>query len=48
MKYLKALFKGNIRQYGMIIVMVVMAVFFHFATQGLLLTPLNLDRKSVV
>ena len=42
MKYMKALFKGNIRQYGMIIVMVVMAVFFHFATQGLLLTPLNL------
>ena len=42
MKYLKALFKGNIRQYGMILVMIVMAIFFHIATDGLLLTPLNL------
>ena len=42
MKYLKQLFKGNIRQYGMIVVMVVMAIFFHLVTDGLLLTPLNL------
>lgn len=42
MKYVKSLLKTNLRQYGMIIVMVAMAVYFNVATGGLLFTPLNL------
>lgn len=42
MKSAKSLMKGNMRQYGMILVLVVMVALFQILTGGLLLTPLNL------
>lgn len=38
---LSTLFKKNIRQYGMIIALVVISIFFQIMTDGILLKPLN-------
>ena len=36
------MFKNNIRQYGMIIALVVIMIFFQIITGGLLLEPINI------
>ncbi len=41
METLKQLFKNNIRQYGMLIALAVIMIFFQFASGGVLLRPLN-------
>lgn len=41
MKHLKQIFGGDVRQFGMILALVVMIVLFQFLTDGLLLTPQN-------
>lgn len=42
MKSLKSLIKNNMRQYSMILILVVMVLMFQIFTDGLLLTPLNM------
>lgn len=42
MEALSKLFKSNIRQYGMIIALVLIMVLFQFLTDGILLKPLNI------
>lgn len=42
MKTLKSLVKNNMRQYSMILILVVMVLMFQILTDGLLLTPLNM------
>lgn len=42
MKTLSALFKSNIREYGMLLALIVIMVFFQFATQGILMKPVNI------
>lgn len=42
METLKKMFKNNIRQYGMIIALVVIMIFFQIITGGLLLEPINI------
>jgi putative multiple sugar transport system permease protein len=42
MKTLTALFKSNIREYGMLIALVAIMIFFQFATQGILMRPINI------
>ncbi|MEK3731522.1 MULTISPECIES: multiple monosaccharide ABC transporter permease [Paenibacillus] len=42
METLMKLFKNNIRQYGMIIALVVIMIFFQLITGGLLLEPINI------
>lgn len=42
METLKKMFKNNIRQYGMIIALVVIMIFFQMITGGLLLEPINI------
>lgn len=42
MKTLKAMFKSNIRQYGMVIALVSIALLFQIITEGVLLKPLNI------
>lgn len=42
MEALSKLFKGNIRQYGMIIALVLIMVLFQILTDGILLKPLNI------
>lgn len=42
MESLSKLFKGNIRQYGMIIALVLIMVLFQILTDGILLKPLNI------
>ncbi|NLM12747.1 MAG: sugar ABC transporter permease, partial [Epulopiscium sp.] len=42
MKTLKAMFKSNIRQYGMLIALVSIALLFQIITEGVLLKPLNI------
>ncbi len=42
METLVKLFKNNIRQYGMIIALVVIIIFFQLITGGLLLEPINI------
>ena len=41
MKTIRQLVRGNIRQYGMIMALVVLVIFFQFATNGVLLRPMN-------
>lgn len=43
MKRIKSLLKGNIRQYAMIIALVVVVIVFEFLTKGILLKPLNIS-----
>ena len=43
MKRMKSLLRGNIRQYAMIIALVVVVVVFEFLTKGILLKPLNIS-----
>ena len=43
MKRMKSLLRGNIRQYAMIIALVVVVVIFQFLTKGILLKPLNIS-----
>jgi putative multiple sugar transport system permease protein len=38
---MKGLLRGNVRQYGMVIALVAIVVFFQFKTDGVLLRPLN-------
>ncbi len=42
MNAIKQLFGGNLRQFGMLGVLVVMALVFHFWTGGLVITPTNM------
>ncbi|MCA0253832.1 MAG: sugar ABC transporter permease [Actinobacteria bacterium] len=42
MKSLKQLFGGSLRQFGMLFVLVGLAIFFHLMTGGLVVTPTNL------
>lgn len=42
MEVIKKLFKGNIRQYGMVIALLLLVVFFQLLTDGILLKPLNI------
>ncbi len=42
MNALKQLFGGSLRQFGMLFVMVALAIFFHLLTGGLVITPTNL------
>ena len=41
MEAIKNVFKKNIRQYAMLIALVVIMVFFQIATDGILLVPMN-------
>ena len=43
MKRVKSLLRGNIRQYAMIIALVVVVVIFEILTKGILLKPLNIS-----
>ncbi len=43
MKRMKSLFRGNIRQYAMIIALIVVVIVFEFLTKGILLKPLNIS-----
>jgi putative multiple sugar transport system permease protein len=42
MEALKKLFGGSLRQFGMLFVLVALAIFFHIMTGGLVITPTNL------
>lgn len=42
MKTVKELFKNNIREYGMLIALIVIMVFFQIVTKGTLMRPVNL------
>ena len=43
MKRIKSLLRGNIRQYAMIIALVIVVVIFEILTKGILLKPLNIS-----
>ena len=43
MNRIKSLLRGNIRQYAMIIALVVVVIIFEFLTKGILLKPLNIS-----
>lgn len=42
MKTLVALFKNNVREYGMLIALIAIMVFFQWQTKGILMKPLNI------
>ncbi|MCB9134518.1 MAG: sugar ABC transporter permease [Anaerolineales bacterium] len=42
MKALSNLFKNNIREYGMLIALIVIMVFFQYRTEGILMKPVNI------
>ena len=42
MKTLSTLFKNNVREYGMLIALIAVMVFFQFQTDGILLKPVNI------
>jgi putative multiple sugar transport system permease protein len=42
MKTLSTLFKDNIRQYGMLIALIAVMIFFYFVTNGILMRPVNI------
>ena len=42
MKTLTTLFKNNIREYGMLIALIAIMVFFQFRTEGILMKPVNI------
>ena len=41
-KTLSGLFKNNVREYGMLIALVAIMIFFYFATEGILMRPVNI------
>lgn len=43
MNRIKSLLRGNIRQYAMIIALIVVVIIFEFLTKGILLKPLNIS-----
>ena len=43
MKRIKSLLRGNIRQYAMVIALIVVVVIFEVLTKGVLLKPLNIS-----
>ncbi len=42
MKTLSTLFKNNVREYGMLIALIAVMVFFQFQTKGILMKPVNI------
>lgn len=42
MKTLVALFRSNVREYGMLIALIVIMLFFQYQTEGILLKPINI------
>lgn len=42
MKTLSNLFRNNIREYGMLIALIVIMIFFYFMTDGILMKPINI------
>lgn len=42
MKTLSTLFRNNIREYGMLIALIAIMIFFYFMTDGILLKPINI------
>lgn len=42
MKTMSNLFKNNIREYGMLIALIVIMIFFYFMTDGILMKPVNI------
>ena len=42
LKTLSGLFRSNIREYGMLIALVAIMIFFYFATNGILMRPVNI------
>ena len=42
MKTLTTLFKSNIREYGMLIALIAIMMFFQFRTEGILMKPINI------
>jgi putative multiple sugar transport system permease protein len=42
MKTLSNLFKSNIREYGMLVALIAVMIFFYFATGGILMRPINI------
>ncbi|MCB9111614.1 MAG: sugar ABC transporter permease [Anaerolineales bacterium] len=42
MKTLVSLFRNNIREYGMLIALIVIMIFFQYTTDGILLKPINI------
>lgn len=42
MKTLSNLFKNNIREYGMLIALIAIMIFFYFVTDGILMKPINI------
>ncbi len=42
MKTLAALFRNNVRQYGMLIALISIMIFFQYTTEGILLKPINI------
>ena len=41
-KTLSGLFRSNIREYGMLIALVAIMIFFYFVTDGILMRPVNI------
>jgi putative multiple sugar transport system permease protein len=42
MKTLASLFRNNIREYGMLIALIAIMAFFQYATNGILMRPINI------
>lgn len=42
MKALSDIFKNNIREYGMLVALVAIMIFFYFVTEGILMRPINI------
>jgi len=42
MKTLLALFKSNVREYGMLLALIAIMIFFQFTTKGILMKPVNI------
>ncbi|HAX69749.1 MAG TPA: ABC transporter permease, partial [Anaerolineae bacterium] len=42
MKTLSTLFKSNIREYGMLIALITIMIFFQYQTDGILMRPINI------
>lgn len=42
MKTLTTLFKSNVREYGMLIALIVIMIFFQYQTDGILMKPVNI------
>ena len=48
MKTLTTLFKNNVREYGMLIALIVIMVFFQFQTGGILFKPVNIETSLIL